>query len=228
MISTLRPASLAIGSYSRRNDKLENSRIYLYSVVYAPWLSLEGMCRVLLAFLFVSIAPLPGAADDNALWQSLNTPGHFAIMRHALAPGTGDPADFTLGDCRTQRNLSAEGRAQAERIGARFRSNGIDSAQVFSSQWCRCLETARLLELGNLVELPSINSFFRNRESRTPQTAELKAWLTRHTADKPTVLVTHQVNITALTGVFPASGELIFIRVSPDGDASVTGTIRTD
>lgn len=207
---------------------METSKPRLKPVPCAPWRDFSWTCRALLAFVLISIAPLPAAADDSALWQSLNTPGHFAIMRHALAPGTGDPADFALGDCSTQRNLSAEGRMQAARIGARFRANGIDSAQVFSSQWCRCLETAELLGLGTVVELPSINSFFRNSESRAPQTAELKAWLTRHTADKPTVLVTHQVNITALTGVFPASGELIFIRVSPDGDASVTGTIRTD
>lgn len=182
-----------------------------------------------LAFLLFAMTPLPAMADDAALWRSLNTPGHFAVMRHALAPGTGDPTDFVLGDCSTQRNLSAEGRAQAERIGARFRANGIETAQVFSSQWCRCLETAELLGLGTVVELPSINSFFRDRAFEASRTAELKDWLTpRRTTDAPTVLVTHQVNITALTGVYPASGELVFLRVGSNGDVSVTGTIRTD
>ncbi len=198
------------------------------STVFAPCFDLVRMYRVLLAFMVFSMVPLQAVADDDALWQSLNTPGHFAIMRHALAPGTGDPAEFILGDCRTQRNLSAEGRVQAARIGARFRANGIESAEVFSSQWCRCLETAELLGLGTVVEFPSINSFFRNREYRDPQTSEVKDWLARQTTDTPTILVTHQVNITALTGVFPASGELVFVRVGSDGDITVTGTIRTD
>lgn len=197
----------------------------------APSSGRLGLLRIrmaLLAFLLFAMTPLPALADNSGLWQSLNTPGHFAIMRHALAPGTGDPAEFTLDDCRTQRNLSAEGRTQAERIGVRFRANGIESAEVFSSQWCRCLETARLLGLGTVVELPVINSFFRKRELEASRTAELKDWLTRRTTDTPTVLVTHQVNITALTGVFPASGELVFVRVTTDGNVSVTGTIRTD
>jgi phosphohistidine phosphatase SixA len=197
----------------------------------APSSGRLGLLRIrmaLLAFLLFAMTPLPALADNAGLWQSLNTPGHFAIMRHALAPGTGDPAEFTLDDCRTQRNLSAEGRTQAERIGIRFRANGIESAEVFSSQWCRCLETARLLGLGTVVELPVINSFFRKRELEASRTAELKDWLTRRTTDTPTVLVTHQVNITALTGVFPASGELVFVHVTTDGNVSVTGTIRTD
>jgi 8-oxo-(d)GTP phosphatase len=207
---------------------LRISKQRMAATIFAPCCYHVRMYRVLLAFVIFSMVPLQAVADDDALWQSLNTPGHFAIMRHALAPGTGDPAEFTLNDCRTQRNLSTEGRVQAAQIGARFRANGIESAEVFSSQWCRCLETAELLGLGTVVEFPSINSFFRNREYRDPQTSELQEWLTRHPADKPTILVTHQVNITALTGIFPASGQLVFVRVTSDGDVSVTGTIRTD
>jgi broad specificity phosphatase PhoE len=181
-----------------------------------------------LAILLFSSFPSAATADDAALWQSLATPGHFAIMRHALAPGTGDPADFELRDCRTQRNLSDEGREQAKRIGIRFRANGITAARVVSSQWCRCLETAEFLGLDDVRELPAINSFFRQSVLRDAQTSAVLAWLADNPADQPTVLVTHQVNITALTGIFPASGEIVFFRLLPDGEVSVTGTIRTD
>ena len=87
------------------------------------------------AIFMFSTLTLSAAADDDdaALWQSLATPGHVAVMRHALAPGTGDPGEFELRDCNTQRNLSAEGRAQAERIGARFKASGITEAYVFDT-----------------------------------------------------------------------------------------------
>ena len=92
-------------------------------------------------------------------------------MRHATAPGTGDPAEFQLDDCATQRNLSAVGREQARATGARLRAAGITSAEVYSSQWCRCLETARLLGLGEVLELPALNSFFGERARAAEQSA---------------------------------------------------------
>jgi len=167
-------------------------------------------------------------ADETALWAALRSGGHVALLRHALAPGTGDPADFKLSDCRTQRNLSEEGRAQARRIGDLFRANGIERARVLTSQWCRCRETAELLQLGPVTELPALNSFFQNREDREPQTRALRAWLQRQDLSTVQVLVTHQVNISALTGVYPSSGELVILQAVADGDVSVLGTIATD
>lgn len=168
------------------------------------------------------------AAQEAALWQALASKGHVALLRHAIAPGGGDPPQFVLGDCARQRNLSEQGRQQAQRIGARFRKNGLDAARVFSSQWCRCLETARLLGLGPVTELPVLNSFFQRPERGNRQTKALEAWLADQDLDKPLVLVTHQVNITALTGVYPASGELVVIARSKDGKISTLGSIRTD
>ena len=105
----------------------------------------------LLVFLCL-LLPLSAAAqpqtDEAGLWAALRDGGHVALIRHALAPGTGDPAGFRVDDCATQRNLSPAGRAQARAIGERFRANGIDTAALFSSQWCRCLDTARELALG--------------------------------------------------------------------------------
>ena len=98
------------------------------------------------------------AASESELWNALKTGSAFAIMRHALAPGTGDPANFNVGDCSTQRNLSDQGRRQASEIGDRFRKFGIDKAEIFTSAWCRCHETAELLKLGKVRPLGVINS----------------------------------------------------------------------
>ena len=173
-------------------------------------------------------APATERGDVAPLWRALATPGHIALMRHALAPGTGDPAHFDVGDCATQRNLSAAGRSQAARIGAGFRAQGIAAARVMTSQWCRCRDTARLLGFGPVTELPALNSFFRRGERRDGQTRELESWLAEQSLDKPLVLVTHQVNITALTGVYPASGDIVVLRRRADGGLDVLGSISPD
>jgi phosphohistidine phosphatase SixA len=181
----------------------------------------------LLALLFC-LAAAPSAADDTALWAALRSPGHVALLRHAIAPGTGDPPEFVLGDCRTQRNLSGQGRDQATRIGAGFRANGIAASRVVSSQWCRCRETAALLGLGPVEDLPILNSFFDRPANRETQTQALRQWLAGQALDTPLVLVTHQVNITALTGVYPASGELVIIRRTGDGEIVLVGSLETE
>jgi len=79
-----------------------------------------------------------------------NPVGYVAVMRHAIAPGTGDPSNFRLGDCQTQRNLSETGRQQARRLGQLLRDRQVPVTRVLSSQWCRCLETAKLLDLGQV------------------------------------------------------------------------------
>lgn len=167
-------------------------------------------------------------ADDAALLRSIAVEGHIVLMRHALAPGTGDPGNFALRDCSTQRNLSDEGRAQAAQIGARLRAAGLGSARVLSSQWCRCLETAELLELGSVEELPPLNSFFRQRDLQPAATQALKDWLLAQPSGEPVVLVTHQVNITALTGVYPRSGEMIILQRTGDESFPVVGRIETE
>ena len=148
-------------------------------------------------------------------------------MRHALAPGYGDPDGFQVKDCQTQRNLNETGRQQSRRIGDLFKSHGIAKALVYSSQWCRCLETASLMGIGEVSELPPLNSFFLRFERKQIQTEQIADWMERRALSMPTVLVTHQVNITALTGYFPASGELVFVRKDPSGALAVIGTIDT-
>lgn len=167
-------------------------------------------------------------ADETALLQAMVSEPHIVLMRHAIAPGTGDPGNFVLRDCSTQRNLSDEGRAQAARIGARLRDVGIESARVVSSQWCRCLETAKLLELGPVEELLPLNSFFRRSELRAGATRALKDWLSAQAIEETLVLVTHQVNISALTGVYPRSGEMIVLKRSGTNEFPVVGRIETE
>ena len=164
-------------------------------------------------------------ADEERAWQALRNGQAIAIMRHALAPGTGDPPDFQLSQCTTQRNLSAQGRTQAEEIGGLFRRNGISVERVYSSQWCRCLETARLLGLGKVEALPALNSFFSAPERRDTQMRALRAWLANLTLREAVLLVTHQVVITALTGIFPASGEVVVLGRLPNGQVEVIGQI---
>jgi phosphohistidine phosphatase SixA len=147
-------------------------------------------------------------------------------MRHALAPGTGDPDSFKLGDCSTQRNLNEEGRAQAVAIGKSLDEAGIAVTRVLTSQWCRAAETARLMDVGPVVEEPALNSFFSNRDREAQQTARLRQLLSA-AADEKLVLVTHQVNITALTGVVPASGEVLVIAISDAGKVAVVERIAT-
>lgn len=186
--------------------------------------------RALLACLclLLPFAAARAETGEAALWAALRDGGHVALIRHALAPGTGDPPGFRVDDCATQRNLSAAGRAQARAIGERFRANRIATAAIFSSQWCRCLDTAREMGLGEAVAFPGLNSFFADRGEEASHTAAARALIAeRAHGSLPLVLVTHQVNITALSGVFPASGEIIVMRL--DGDTlSLAGRIRTD
>jgi broad specificity phosphatase PhoE len=179
-----------------------------------------------LALVLVALTPVaPVRGEDADFWQKLRASELFAIMRHAIAPGTGDPAEFNIEDCSTQRNVSEEGRRQAERAGDLFRKNGVRGAAVYSSQWCRCRETARLLGLGPVSELMALNSFFGQYERRPIQTQDLKEWLSAMRSDRPYVLVTHQVNISALLGRGARSGEIIFVRQAGDGKFEIAGSI---
>ena len=165
------------------------------------------------------------ASDDESLWKALREGTAFAIMRHATAPGVGDPSNFDVNDCSTQRNLSNEGRHKASKIGARIHKNGIKSASVFSSAWCRCRETAELLDIGEVSTLKALNSFFRNSAQRQPQTEVLKNWLANYKFNSPLFLVTHNVNIRALTGAHTNQGDVVVVRIKPTGELVVLGKL---
>lgn len=149
------------------------------------------------------------------------------LFRHATAPGVGDPAGFELDDCATQRNLDDRGRAEARRLGEQFRSRKIQVGAVLSSLWCRTRETARLAFGSPARDEPAFNSFFRlSSEASTAQTAQACAVLSRWRAPGALVVVTHQVNITALTGVGAASAEGVVLCPAADSSFQVRATIQ--
>lgn len=158
------------------------------------------------------------AAAAAAGWQALVAGGHVALIRHATAPGSGDPPGFRLDDCRTQRNLSAAGRAEAARIGGALAARGVSVEAIYSSQWCRCLETAERLRLGPVTAFPPLNSFFRDPAQGDAQMAVLRPWLAALRPAGTVLLVTHQVVVTALTGIVPDEGEIIVIAPSAAAD----------
>ncbi len=132
------------------------------------------MCRIRFALFAILLGFCTAAdiasADEAEAWTALHAGRHVALMRHTDAPGgAGDPPGFRVDDCATQRNLSAKGRADAARIGARLRSEGIAVERILSSPWCRCMDTATLLELGPVEAEPDIWQCGRaERSKRVP------------------------------------------------------------
>lgn len=181
----------------------------------------------------VYFCALNAVADQNdeleRAWSKVRDGSAIAIMRHALAPGVSDPSGFNISQCSTQRNLSEEGRMQARRIGQVFRDQQLGDVRLYSSQWCRCVDTAELLDIGVVNELPSLNSFFENRERALDQTAQLRQDIDELLAssDKPVVMVSHQVNISALAGSFTASGDTLIVTVHSD-EVSVLARISPE
>lgn len=183
-----------------------------------------GLALVLLSLLTGFATGTLAAADDAI--AKFQAGGHVLLIRHANAPGFGDPPNITLGDCTTQRNLDESGRQQARAIGDWLRARGIDDAQVFSSQWCRCLETAELLDLGSVTELPGLNSFFELTENREANLAALRRFFREHSnTQTPLILVTHQVTINALSGKFRPSGTGVIMSIIPDGQVETVSTV---
>lgn len=167
----------------------------------------------------------PTMASEASL-ETLREGGIVAIFRHARAPGIGDPPNFRLGDCTTQRNLSAEGRNQAKKIGEQFRTQNIPVERVLSSRWCRSLDTARQA-FGALAEpFPPLDSFFAGQGHEEQQTREVREIVSGWRSKGVLVLVTHQVNITALTGIFPAEGEVLLLKPKLDSGFDVIGRIK--
>jgi len=186
----------------------------------------RGQWQWAVVLLMLSMAGTIAAADSAA--DRLSN-GGVLLLRHAIAPGFGDPANFRIDECSTQRNLSEEGRQQATAIGAWLRARGISRARVYSSQWCRCLETAKLLGLGEVSPLPALNSFYQRPMDEAPNLNALRRFLADQALqDEPLVLVTHQVTVTALTGVFPGSGEGVVATLGENGGLSDFAPLRFD
>ena len=191
--------------------------------------SVGGKWRVAVTLcLGLSLLACQGAAasEDAGLWALLRGGGHVAVMRHASTEsGVGDPPGFRLEDCGTQRNLSAAGREEASRIGAAFRAHGVPIGRVLSSRWCRCLETARLA-FGRVEPWPPLDSIFGDRHPVPDQTGEVRTLAGQSPDSGNLILVTHGVNIRALTGVFLAQGEIVVLTPQGNGAFRIAGRLR--
>ena len=159
-------------------------------------------------------------ASASELSESLKKSDSVLLMRHALAPGIGDPAGYKLQDCKSQRNLDATGRAQAQKTGQWLKAQGVGNALVFTSAWCRCKETAENLAFGTPVLEPSLNSFFDDMRQGPQSNVNLQKFIMgqlKSKGDKALILVTHHVNIAEFTGENVGSGDMVLAKVNSAG-----------
>jgi phosphohistidine phosphatase SixA len=175
---------------------------------FAIFIVLLGLC---------STAETACADDAANAWKALRAGGHVALMRHADAPGgVGDPPGFRVDDCATQRNLSEKGRADAAKIGARLQSEGIAFEKILSSPWCRCIDTAKLLNLGMVETEATFGNVVVLRDQRETLALGARALIAKWTARGNLLVVTHGANIQALAGVWLASGEIVVVKGGSD------------
>ena len=159
-------------------------------------------------------------ASASELSDSLKKSDYVLLMRHALAPGIGDPAGYKLQDCKSQRNLDATGRAQAQKTGQWLKAQGVGNALVFTSAWCRCKETAENLAFGTPVLEASLNSFFDDMRQGPQSNVNLQKFMVgqlKSKGDKALILVTHHVNIAEFTGENVGSGDMVLAKVNSTG-----------
>ena len=185
---------------------------------------MNHLFRSILAAISCALFLSPSMAVDA--WAELAKPGAIVLFRHATAPGVGDPPGFKLDDCATQRNLNEQGRTEARGLGEQFRTRKIQVGAVLGSQWCRTRETAQLAFGDRARDEPAFNSFFlRSPDISNTQTEQALALLAAWRGPGALVVVTHQVNIQALTGAAAASAEGLVVRLDASGSLKVVATI---
>ena len=189
---------------------------------------IKSLRSALALILLITLSIQPSYASELLIWDKLSASsakGYVLLLRHSLAPGVGDPENFKLGDCSTQRNLSQEGRDDAAEIGAWIKQQKVKIYRVESSRWCRARQTAKLLDIGKVKLNKNLDSLFResNLESH-PQTLKTKEQILNH-RDKSglLVLVGHYVNIAALVGVGVDSGEGVIVKANKNSVIKVLG-----
>lgn len=173
--------------------------------------------RLPAALLAIALLLPAAVAADDALWALLKKGGQLVLVRHAATePGVGDPPGFSLHDCKTQRNLSAEGRKEAQRLGAAFRARGVPVARVLASPWCRCQETAKLA-FGGARSDGTLANLFGRSENAERQKAAFRKLAATPPAEGNLVLVTHGSTVAAFTGISPGTSELVVVTPGADG-----------
>ena len=173
--------------------------------------------------IFISLTTSIKADSNKDLLKQLTEGGKLIFIRHAYAPGSGDPNNFNLNDCSTQRNLSDRGKKQAEHIGIIFRENKIEIDEVYSSEWCRCKETAEIA-FTNFTTKNFLNSFYSSNyaKNKTKQIKDLMKFVKKNDFEKNIIFVTHYVLISEVLDYAPSSGEIIV----SDKDFNMIGSIK--
>ena len=162
--------------------------------------------------LLVVLVSISKAEPVSSLMSAISQiDADVVFMRHALAPGFGDPVGFELGDCSTQRNLDANGKSQAQLIGKELLNSGIHFSEILSSEWCRCKETASLLDIGKWRVFSGLNSFFQDYADKKETLNNLNRKLTQ-IEDGVTLMISHQIVIRTITGSNTRSGELVIFN----------------
>lgn len=188
-------------------------------------------CAALTAIAAALLIAAGAASADEAGLKALAAGGHVAMVRHGLTTaGSGDPEGFKLQDCATQRNLVDEGREEARRLGQLLRERGIAIERVYSSEWCRCLETAELMDVGRVEKLSPLNNLFGRPQNRAQQVQALLELVAGWDGSGNLLLVTHGSTTGALTGVHPAMAEGVVLAPAPDSEEKfrVVGRIGPD
>lgn len=185
--------------------------------------------RILLTGLAFQAAALGARAqerDAGELWLQLRAGGRVVLLRHAqTVPGFGDPPEFRVNDCTTQRNLSEEGRLQAAQIGATLRDMQVPIAEVWSSRWCRCVDTA-LLAFDRATLTAALDSLFGAvAEEKQRRTAALRERVAKPVTAGNLVLVTHHENILQLTGQAIGPGEALVLNPRPPDGFTIEGRL---
>ena len=175
--------------------------------------------------IFISISTSVKADSKKNLIQNLKEGGKLIFIRHAYAPGGGDPENFNINDCATQRNLSERGRIQSKKIGYFFRENQIKIKKIYSSEWCRCKETA-LIAFNTFENKSFLNSFFSSKfsQNKDPQIKKLKKFIKNWDGKKNLVFVTHYVVISEILNYGSSSGEIVIT----DKDLKVIDTFEIE
>jgi broad specificity phosphatase PhoE len=165
---------------------------------------------------------LATTSPDSIVDQLNKIDANVLLMRHALAPGFGDPEKFVISQCNTQRNLDEVGQTQAKLLGLQFKKVGLILDKIYSSYWCRCLETARLLNLGVVEGFAGLNSFFQGHAERNQTLQLLQEKFVDLEQSNLTLMVTHQVVIQAVTGINVSSGALVAYNSRTGKSARIT------
>ena len=178
--------------------------------------------RIIIIF-FIGILNINNSAfSDDKILKSLKEGKKLVFIRHAIAPGNGDPNNFDINDCSTQRNLDENGIEESKKIGLFFKNNKIKIDKVLSSQWCRCKDTAKYA-FKNFETFDALNSFYDEKfaENETKQIKDLKNYIKNWNSEKNLVLITHFVVISSMLNTGSSSGEIII----SDKNFNIIGSI---